>query len=1374
MTTNKPESFCLLHLADIHIRDVARERFHLALARLSAYICAIPSERMVISVIVGDIFHYKTRLSAENIADCYSLLDCLAQRSRDIVVIPGNHDANLNNEERMDLLSPILDNCRALPHGCAIHYWSQSGWQDIIRGCFQFYVFSPLSRAIAPANAPACASVRIALIHDFVDGLKIQGSTTRGAIKQEWLSQFTCVMCGHSHDYQSFKLASGAELVYSGALTQLTIGESFDKGFVVWDFAPGRTISHQFVYLDIPGALVKYVVAAHSGASIRATCNRAVRREIPCAAARVVIEIRTGVPSDCAEVRALVNGVRKIAPRAPIEFVTIVDDVAGAIAQSMSTNSSARAQKDLIETKLRASNPQIDAPTVRAVLAMHAETTRAALGATTGAATNGSATSGATKWSLMLLEWDDLFCYTRDNYINFANVGGLAGLIAPNRCGKSSIIDILALALFNRTLRGSAISIIRKGQREGSLRCIWESIGEDNKPTRHEVARKWDLKGHTTIQYFVDSRNCTSEDLKTTYAVIEKSVGTLDDFLSTVLIPQHTATSFLEATDQQRRAMIARVLGLDLLDDALSRVKDREREHQAAIKTLSALIESAIGRIAAHSGTVRANLLAENANAVEADYQAQIKKARDYVNGIKEKLDALEAQPAVAKPARTRADIDREIRASSARLARLDCEFAETDARLAATRAKLALLLADAPYAKNLTMDSLDADRAKIAQLSSRVDQQMLLLGRAKGIRLEDVPARFAAETSVLSVLLEIREIITELATMPAAIATTIARADDPHTLDEARARKSALAPINGALPRECTCESATPENAQDRIAHLEALQRELFAPGVAIPREIPVGDTECIARIRAHLSAIEREPAHAPRYELAYCAIQMVRGGTRARDDVSARYERARQCCANHDAIRANNEARESRTHLEAICTQMLTARLHAAVTASGISKLAKVSVPSAKMIGDLIFAQERALALLGELRDNIARIREAQTIDAQITELRGRVDACFAIQRVTLAIDSDTVALATIKENVASARASQEALRAQLEPAKCAQDDYDAFLARKTEIKSARDLHARSQAAYLSLIAEMNEYARVRDDLADANARIAKEHSANHICQLYRATLDTKTGIQYSLMTNAIHLIEEEANRILSPIAGLSLSISLGAARAAMRADTLENVACGAHVPSNIAKSSGSKTMSITVRNSASGMEHAAELCSGFQRFILNIALRRAFLRAAVRPVPRFMIIDEGFGCLDDANMIRLCEYLPELARELRFMLIVSHIDSLNTMITTPLVIDVNAGANGVSAIHFGKKVVHAVATPSPGVVASQRVVARRTKKSERERVVIDPAIVDKRADGTLFCKICGSDFADWIRHARTKKHTKRVATQVAERGK
>ena len=112
----------IAHCADIHIRKLHRfveyrevfNRFYKQLDELKPDLIYIG----------GDVVHGKLDTSPEEtrlVADFFLNLANVAKT----IVIPGNHDTNLNNKSREDVLSPIIDLIKQINPN--IEYWKQSG-----------------------------------------------------------------------------------------------------------------------------------------------------------------------------------------------------------------------------------------------------------------------------------------------------------------------------------------------------------------------------------------------------------------------------------------------------------------------------------------------------------------------------------------------------------------------------------------------------------------------------------------------------------------------------------------------------------------------------------------------------------------------------------------------------------------------------------------------------------------------------------------------------------------------------------------------------------------------------------------------------------------------------------------------------------------------------------------------------------------------------------------------------------------------------------------------------------------------------------------------------------------------------------------------
>jgi DNA repair exonuclease SbcCD ATPase subunit len=93
--------------------------------------------------------------------------------------------------------------------------------------------------------------------------------------------------------------------------------------------------------------------------------------------------------------------------------------------------------------------------------------------------------------------------------------------------------------------------------------------------------------------------------------------------------------------------------------------------------------------------------------------------------------------------------------------------------------------------------------------------------------------------------------------------------------------------------------------------------------------------------------------------------------------------------------------------------------------------------------------------------------------------------------------------------------------------------------------------------------------------------------------------------------------------------------------------------------------------------------GQPRPLELGSGMERFVGCLALRVALSNLTTLPKPDFMIIDEGFGSLDDVNAVACVSLLRSVARGFRFVLVISHVDIIKDAVDT--IIDVEKTSDG-----------------------------------------------------------------------------------------
>ena len=99
----------IYHLADLHIRNLKRHKEYREV--FNKFLKQVKQDNIEDSIIyiAGDIAHAKTEMSPELVQEIsWFLTECA--KLRETVLITGNHDCNLNNNYRLDVLTPIIEN----------------------------------------------------------------------------------------------------------------------------------------------------------------------------------------------------------------------------------------------------------------------------------------------------------------------------------------------------------------------------------------------------------------------------------------------------------------------------------------------------------------------------------------------------------------------------------------------------------------------------------------------------------------------------------------------------------------------------------------------------------------------------------------------------------------------------------------------------------------------------------------------------------------------------------------------------------------------------------------------------------------------------------------------------------------------------------------------------------------------------------------------------------------------------------------------------------------------------------------------------------------------------------------------------------------
>ena len=231
----------IFHISDVHIRNLKRHSEYLEVFdRLYAYIEKNKTPNSVI-FLGGDIVHAKTDMTPELVQMVQKFLKSCADICTTIL-ITGNHDCNLNNKNRLDALSPIVN---ALNHP-NLFYLKESAVYEIADK--HFSVMAVFDKAVDYIKADSfTAPYKIALHHGSVDnaytdvGFRLENKH----VNNETFSGYDLVLLGDIHKVQY--LDSKKTIAYAGSLTQQNHAEGLEHGLLVWNL---NDKSSQFIQIQ--------------------------------------------------------------------------------------------------------------------------------------------------------------------------------------------------------------------------------------------------------------------------------------------------------------------------------------------------------------------------------------------------------------------------------------------------------------------------------------------------------------------------------------------------------------------------------------------------------------------------------------------------------------------------------------------------------------------------------------------------------------------------------------------------------------------------------------------------------------------------------------------------------------------------------------------------------------------------------------------------------------------------------------------------------------------------------------------------------------------------------------------------------------------
>ncbi|BCS83355.1 putative DNA repair protein [Cotonvirus japonicus] len=595
---NKTEVNCIYHLSDIHIRNTQRhveykEVFNRTYKKIKTDLESKQNINPIESLIVltGDIVHTKTELSPEVINITYHFFKSLCEITN-VILIPGNHDCNLSNKNRMDALSPIIDDIGKLPN---LYYLKKSGiyqYYNIVFGVTSVFddklvdsskINKEMWKKIKQKN-----KYKIALYHGPVHGAKtdVGYRMHNEQLLVEDFNGYDYVLLGDIHKFQY--LNEQKTIAYSGSLIQQSYGESLNgHGILKWNILDGNS-EHFEIRNDYGFCTVKIV----DGKIIDTKIPKKPR-------IRFILEntnqLQYQEVVNTLEKTYLINEIVKES-----SFKTKYNHSSPSKTKEKPT--AYKTQETIIKSYLEKNN--LDKDTIISIIDLHKKIYQKILSDKKDTVNDVMHNAVQNqKWKILELQFSNTLSYGKDNIIDFRKYdpNKIIGIFAPNHYGKSAILDIILFCLFDKCSRGERRDILNKNKNDmycsillsvGSQQYFIERIGTRNKnglTVKIDVnffSITTDKKGKTKRE------KLNGLDKNDTNKKISELIGDYNDYLTTCFcLQQGKSSNFIDMTQLQKKEYLNDVLKLNVFENCHNYGKDKLKQMTGQLK----LLEQSIG-----------------------------------------------------------------------------------------------------------------------------------------------------------------------------------------------------------------------------------------------------------------------------------------------------------------------------------------------------------------------------------------------------------------------------------------------------------------------------------------------------------------------------------------------------------------------------------------------------------------------------------------------------------------------------------------------------------------------------------------------------------------------------------------------------------
>ena len=553
------------HLSDIHIRNLKRHTEYREVFQ-KVYDRIKKNSKDSVIYVGGDIAHAKLDMSPELVDLISEFLQNLADIAPTIV-IAGNHDCNLNNLHRLDVLQPIVKN---LNHP-NVHYWRDTGVFKMADVTFTVMsVFDEHDISKYPKAKDIEGDTKVALFHGSIDncstdfGFHLKNPEHTTAM----FTGYDLALLGDIHKRQF--MDKEHRIAYCGSLIQQNHGEALEHGYLTWD-VESRTstfekIDNDYGYytLEVDNGVVPMVKDMPKKARLRVRISNTDSSMVKKAIAKIhktynVKDIAINRTDTLAQSKTgdRLNKINVGDVRNTDYQYTLIDDY---LRRQYAIDDSVLAKIQVINADLNSQLPEEEV-------------------------------SRNVNWKLKKFEFDNMFSFGKKNVVDFEKTNGTIGLFAPNASGKSSLLDALSFCLFDTCSRTIfAKDVMNNKQTTFNCKLNFEVGGQDYFIER-KASRKSNGHVRVLVDFYItddagDRVSMNGDQRRTTNLNIKKIIGDYSDFILTALSLQTNGTVFIDKTQKERKEILAQFMDINVFDQLYTLAQEEIHDVSAVLRRL--------------------------------------------------------------------------------------------------------------------------------------------------------------------------------------------------------------------------------------------------------------------------------------------------------------------------------------------------------------------------------------------------------------------------------------------------------------------------------------------------------------------------------------------------------------------------------------------------------------------------------------------------------------------------------------------------------------------------------------------------------------------------------------------------------------------